>query len=159
MEIHLRALPALVVLSLAAPALGQKNPFADDATVQVASKAAVSGRVTTSVKKSQADLPKEVALAGATVIIGKDLSLDVGGAGVDTVKGKAIAAEASTDASGSFTASVPAGDYTVIVWKAGHTPQTGTLKAPAAGYQASVAPDNQVGSSGRHQRLARSIGR
>ncbi|HQM92023.1 MAG TPA: hypothetical protein PLK84_08840, partial [Syntrophales bacterium] len=78
--------------------------------------ATFSGTVTTSKKESQMALPKDVPLAGAQIIVGKDLQLDVGGSGADTIRGK-VAAKMTTNDKGKFTANLPSGKYTVILWK------------------------------------------
>ena len=91
--------------------------------------ATLSGTVTTSKKESQMALPKDVPLSGAQVIIGKDLDLDVGGSGADTIRGK-VAAKVLTDDRGKFTANLPSGKYTVIVWKTRHTPATYSVSVP-----------------------------
>jgi hypothetical protein len=62
--------------------------------------ATLSGTITTSKKESQMALPKDVPLAGAQVIIGKDLDLDVGGSGADSIRGK-VAAKVTRTTGGS----------------------------------------------------------
>jgi len=91
--------------------------------------AGLSGAITTSKKESQMALPKDVPLARAQVIIGKDLDLDVGGSGADTIRGK-VAAKTVTNDQGKFTVNLPNGKYTVIVWKERYTPATYSVTVP-----------------------------
>ncbi len=100
--------------------------------------AGLSGTVTTSKKESQMALPKEVPLAGAQVIIGKDLDLNVGGAGADTVRGK-VAAKTVTNDQGKFTANLPNGKYTVIVWKERYTPATYNVTLPSNNFKGHIS--------------------
>ncbi len=104
--------------------------------------ATLSGSVTTSKKESQMALPKDVPLAGAQVIIGKDLDLDVGGSGADTIRGK-VAAKAVTDDRGKFTANLPGGKYTVIVWKTRYTPATYTVTVPKTNFKGHISIQNE----------------
>jgi hypothetical protein len=104
--------------------------------------ATLSGSVTTSKKESQMALPKDVPLAGAQVIIGKDLDLDVGGSGADTIRGK-VAAKAVTDDRGKFTANLPGGKYTVIVWKSRYTPATYTVTVPKTNFRGHISIQNE----------------
>jgi len=104
--------------------------------------ATLSGTVTTSKKESQMALPKDVPLAGAQVIIGKDLQLDVGGSGADTIRGK-VAAKVITDDKGKFTANLPGGTYTVIVWKTRYTPATYTVTVPKTNFQGHISLQNE----------------
>jgi hypothetical protein len=100
--------------------------------------AGLSGTVTTSKKESQMALPKEVPLAGAQVIIGKDLDLNVGGAGADTVRGK-VAAKTVTNDQGKFTVNLPNGKYTVIVWKERYTPATYNVTLPSNNFKGHIS--------------------
>ena len=104
--------------------------------------ATLSGTITTSKKESQMALPKDVPLAGAQVIIGKDLDLDVGGSGADTIRGK-VAAKVTTDDRGKFTANLPNGKYTVIVWKTRYTPATYTVTVPKANFSGQISIQNE----------------
>ena len=104
--------------------------------------ATLSGTVTTSNKESQMALPKDVPLAGAQVIVGKDLDLDVGGSGADTIRGK-VAAKAVTDDRGKFTVNLPGGKYTVIVWKTRHTPATYTVTVPKTNFSGQISIQNE----------------
>lgn len=104
--------------------------------------ATLSGAVTTSKKGSQMSLPKEVPLAGAQVIIGKDVQLDVGGSGADTIRGK-VAAKAVTNDKGKFTANLPGGKYTVIVWKTRYTPATYTVTVPKTNFKGHISIQNE----------------
>ena len=104
--------------------------------------ATLSGTVTTSKKESQMALPKDVPLAGAQVIIGKDLQLDGGGSGADTIRGK-VTAKAVTDDKGNFTANLPGGKYTVIVWKTRYTPATYTVTVPKTNFQGHISLQNE----------------
>ena len=104
--------------------------------------ATLSGTVTTSKKESQMALPKDVPLAGAQVIIGKDLDLDVGASGADTIRGK-VAAKTLTDDKGKFTANLPGGKYTVIVWKTRYTPATYTVTVPKTNFRGSISVQNE----------------
>jgi hypothetical protein len=104
--------------------------------------ATLSGAVTTSKKESQMALPKDVPLAGAQVIIGKDLDLDVGGSGADTIRGK-VTAKAVTDDKGKFTANLPGGKYTVIVWKTRYTPATYTVTVPKTNFRGQISIQNE----------------
>lgn len=104
--------------------------------------ATLSGAVTTSKKESQMALPKDVPLAGAQVIIGKDLDLDVGASGADTIRGK-VAAKTLTDDKGKFTANLPGGKYTVIVWKTRYTPATYTVTVPKTNFRGSISVQNE----------------
>jgi hypothetical protein len=89
----------------------------------------VSGTITTWQKGSTMSAPVEKPLPGATIIIGKDLWLDVGKAGTDTVKGQVIA-KTTTDSAGNFMVNVPPGKYSMIIWKVKHTPSTITINSP-----------------------------
>lgn len=104
--------------------------------------ATLSGTITTSKKESQMALPKDVPLAGAQVIIGKDLDLDVGGSGADTIRGK-VAAKVTTDDRGKFTANLPNGKYTVIVWKTRYTPATYTVIVPKTNFSGQISIQNE----------------
>ncbi len=104
--------------------------------------ATLSGTITTSKKESQMALPKDVPLAGAQVIVGKDLQLDVGGSGADTIRGK-VAAKAVTDEKGRFTANLPGGKYTVIVWKTRYTPATYTVTVPKTDFEGHISVQNE----------------
>ncbi len=104
--------------------------------------ASLSGTVTTSKKESQMALPKEVPLAGAQVIVGKELQLDVGGSGADTIRGK-VAAKAVTNDKGKFTANLPNGKYTVIVWKTRYTPATYTVTVPKTNFRGHISIQNE----------------
>jgi hypothetical protein len=100
--------------------------------------AGLSGTVTTSKKESQMALPKEVPLAGAQVIIGKDLNLQTGGSGADTIQGK-VAAKTATNDQGKFTANLPNGKYTVIVWKERYTPATYSVTVPKNNFKGQIS--------------------
>jgi hypothetical protein len=100
--------------------------------------ATLSGTVTTSKKESQMALPKEVPLAGARVIIGKDLNLQTGGSGADTIQGK-VAAKTVTNDRGKFTANLPNGKYTVIVWKERYTPATYNVTVPKNNFKGQIS--------------------
>ena len=104
--------------------------------------ATLSGTITTSKKESQMALPKDVPLPGAQVIIGKELDLDVGASGADTIRGK-VAAKTLTDDKGKFTANLPGGKYTVIVWKTRYTPATYTVTVPKTNFQGSISVQNE----------------
>jgi len=67
-------------------------------------------------------LPETRALAGATIILGTDLGLEIGQTGIDQVRGHVAAKILSKD-NGSFVLNVPPGTYTVICWKQGYVPQ------------------------------------
>lgn len=84
-------------------------------------QAKLSGKVTHQIGGSVGHLPETRALAGATVIIGTDLHLDIGGAGTDRVRGRVLAKDL-TEGNGTYLLSVPAGTYTVIFWKQGYVP-------------------------------------
>lgn len=100
--------------------------------------ATLSGTVTTSKKESQMALPREVPLAGAQVIIGKDLNLQTGGSGADTIQGK-VAAKTVTNDRGKFTANLPNGKYTVIVWKERYTPATYNVTVPKNNFKGQIS--------------------
>jgi len=104
--------------------------------------ATLSGTITTSKKESQMALPKDVPLAGAQVIIGKDLDLDIGGSGADTIRGK-VAAKALTDEKGKFRANLSNGKYTVIVWKTRYTPATYTVTVPKTNFEGQISVQNE----------------
>jgi hypothetical protein len=103
--------------------------------------AGLSGAITTSKKESQMALPKDVPLAGAQVIIGKDLDLDVGGSGADTVRGK-VAAKTVTNDQGKFNVNLPSGKYTVIVWKQRYTPATFNVTVPENSFKGQISMMN-----------------
>jgi hypothetical protein len=103
--------------------------------------AGLSGTITTSKKESQMALPKDVPLAGAQVIIGKDLDLDVGGSGADTVRGK-VSAKTVTNDLGKFNVNLPNGKYTVIVWKQRHTPATYNVTVPENNFTGQISMMN-----------------
>jgi hypothetical protein len=100
--------------------------------------AGLSGTVTTSKKESQMALPKEVPLAGAQVIIGTNLNLHTGDSGADTIQGK-VAVKTVTNDQGKFTANLPNGKYTVIVWKERYTPATYTVTVPANNFKGQIS--------------------
>lgn len=98
---------------------------------------------------------KQKVLSGATVVVGKQISLLVGverNRGVDTVKGQ-VAAKATTDSNGFATVSVPKGFYTVIIWKAGYVPQTYSgVEAKSYKFMGSISKDTSM--QGLHTALA-----
>ncbi len=98
---------------------------------------------------------KEKILSGATVVIGKQISLLVGvdrNRGVDTVKGQ-VTAKVSTDSKGFASVSIPAGNYTVIIWKAGYVPKTHTgVEAKSYKFIGSISKDTSM--QGLHTSLA-----
>jgi hypothetical protein len=98
---------------------------------------------------------KESALPEAKVIIGTGIWLDARGT-TDVVRNaKGIVAEVSTDARGNFTAQVPAGKYTVILWKGRYVPSTQDDVAAPGDFKGSISPDHQVASGGRHESLSK----
>ena len=86
-------------------------------------QAKLTGKVTQQVGGAVGRLPETRPLAGATVIVGTDLDLEVGQAGTDRVRGRVVAKGLSLE-DGTFTIDAPAGRYTVICWKEGYVPQT-----------------------------------
>ena len=138
------ALPSLsLALMLSALILGVRPAPAKDA---VANSVAITGTVKVWVDG------KEKTGVGVRVVVGKDLNYKTGDSGTDTVSAKPPY-ETITDDQGQFTISVPAaGQYGILLWKAGFTPQTDTLNAPGS-YTGSIAKDNQVASGGHHQQL------
>lgn len=139
----------LVLCLVCAATAAHANPFDVNTSVNAATNQNaidLSGTVTQWVKG------KEVPLASATVLIGNNLSLSRRG-GDDVVNNaKAIVAEVKTNEAGVFSAKVPAGDYSVILWKKGYVPATYTAKVPGT-FKGTISADNQVGSSGRHLNL------
>lgn len=90
----------------------------------------ISGKVTTWHKASQMAPPKEVAASGVTVIIGRNLNIEVSPSGADTIYGEVIS-KADTNKDGQFSIGVPAGNnYSMILWKKGHTPVSYTVNSP-----------------------------
>lgn len=72
---------------------------------------------------------------GATVIIGNNIWLESGQSGQDIIhsnKGSQgiILAKTRTDSRGNYTANVPTGNYIIIVWANGFTPESDTVNAP-----------------------------
>lgn len=98
---------------------------------------------------------KEKVLSGATVIVGKQISLLVGverNRGVDTVRG-VVTAKAVTDAKGFASVSIPPGNYTVIIWKAGYVPKTfNGVEAKTYKFMGSISKDTSM--QGLHTVLA-----
>jgi hypothetical protein len=92
------------------------------ASLPAMAQAKLTGKVTHQIGGSVGHLPETRSLAGATIIIGTDLSLDIGQTGTDKVKGRVVAKDIS-ESNGTFTFNVPAGTYTVICWKQGYVPQ------------------------------------
>jgi hypothetical protein len=92
-------------------------------------QAQISGKVTQQILGSVGHLPETRNLAGASIIIGTDLELEIGPAGNDTVHGRVAAKVISAD-DGTFTLNVPAGNYTVICWKQGYVPIQDGAKVP-----------------------------
>lgn len=90
----------------------------------------VTGNVTTWHKTSQMAPPKEVPASGVTVVIGKNINIDINPSGSDTIYGEVIA-RTTTDNKGNFTANVPSGqNYQMILWKQGYTPVSYTINSP-----------------------------
>ena len=141
-----------VALSLLA-----QNPFADDQDVHVQGSkerkapatVKVSGKVTEWVGGGPTTSPTEKPLAGVTVVIG-DVNFNTGTAGADTVKGKP-AAKVTTNDKGEWTANVPAGKHSIVLWKAGYTPATDSLTAPGT-HSGSISVDKQ--GQGLHRTLS-----
>ena len=76
--------------------------------------------------------PKKRALAGVTAVAGANLDYNTAQSGADRIRGT-VAAKASTDEKGNYTLNLPAGNYTVVNWKAGYTPQTDSrVRAPGS---------------------------
>ncbi len=95
---------------------------------------------------------KEFPLAGAIVVIGKNISLDTSKID-DTVKNSAnVAKKVTTDEKGMFKVDIPAGKYAIILWKSKYVPYTGVVTVPGD-FLGSISVDNQVGASGRHRYL------
>lgn len=92
------------------------------ASLPAMAQAKLTGKVTQQVGGSVGHLPETRPLSGATVIVGTDIDLEVGQAGIDRVRGRVAAKEVSKDG-GTFVIDVPAGRYTVICWKEGYVPQ------------------------------------
>lgn len=92
------------------------------ATVPAMAQAKLTGKVTQQVGGSVGHLPETKALGGATVLVGTDLRLEIGDAGIDTVHGTVLAKDV-TESNGGYTLNVPAGTYTIICWKEGYVPQ------------------------------------
>ncbi|MBX7221402.1 MAG: discoidin domain-containing protein [Blastocatellia bacterium] len=84
---------------------------------------------------------------GAAIIIGKNIWLEVGNTGLDTVKSNSgvrgqIWLKTRTDGEGNFSVTLPAGTYELIVWERGMTPQSDTINVPGAGYVAGLTRAN-----------------
>jgi hypothetical protein len=90
---------------------------------------------------------KEKILSGATVVVGKQISLVVGverNRGTDTVKGQ-VAAKTITDSKGFASVAIPKGVYTVIIWKQGYVPRTFTgVEAKSYEYIGSISKDTSM---------------
>ena len=90
---------------------------------------------------------KEKTLSGATIVVGKQISLVTGveqNRGVDTVKGQ-VTAKTTSDSKGFASVSVPQGSYTVIIWKAGYVPKTFTgVEAKSYKYMGSISKDTSM---------------
>ena len=93
-------------------------------------QAQLTGKVTHEVGGSVGHLPQTRPLAGATIIIGAGIDIEVGQTGTDKVRGR-VAAKVISGSDGTFTLNVPAGTYDVICWKQGYVPQReGRIKVP-----------------------------
>ncbi|MBE1426686.1 hypothetical protein H4684_003352 [Desulfomicrobium macestii] len=95
---------------------------------------------------------KEVPLSLATVLIGTNLSLKAQGSTDVVSNAKGIVAEVTTNKAGVFSAKIPAGTYSVILWKKGYVPATYSMKVPGT-FKGTISVDNQVGATGRHVNL------
>ncbi|MBK8571259.1 MAG: carboxypeptidase regulatory-like domain-containing protein [Holophagaceae bacterium] len=114
-------------------------------------QARLTGRVTHQIGGSVGRLPETRPLAGATVLIGTNLHLEVGSGGTDTVKGRVLAKDL-TEGNGSYTLSVPAGTYTVICWKQGYVPQVERNVVVAGSLDLDIGKD--TAGRGLHQQIA-----
>ncbi len=114
-------------------------------------QASFTGKVTHQIGGSVGHLPETRALAGATIILGTDLGLEIGQTGIDQVRGR-IAGKVLSGESGTFALNVPPGTYTVVCWKQGYVPQVErNIKVPG-----SLTLDIGKDSSGRglHRELS-----
>lgn len=93
--------------------------------------------------------PKTRGLSGVTVVVGPNLDLHIGTGGADEVRG-AVVARGGTAENGSYRFDVPPGQYTIIYWKEGYTPQVDTVTCPGA-MDASIQPDKSM--QGLHRQL------
>lgn len=113
-------------------------------------QAKLTGKVTHQIPGSVGHLPETRNLAGATILVGKDLDVEVGNTGTDSVTGKVLAKDQS-EGNGAYSVSLPAGTYTVIFWKQGYVPQVERgVRVPGA-QDASLGKD--TAGRGLHQRL------
>jgi hypothetical protein len=102
----------------------------------------VTGTITTWEKGSQMSLPVEKPLKGAEIIFGKDIWLQVGQTGTDTVKGQVVT-KTVTDDKGNFSVNLPPGKYTMIIWKARFIPSTHVVNSPGNA-NGSINPDTNT---------------
>jgi hypothetical protein len=109
------------------------------------------GKVTHQIGGSVGHLPETRPLGGATVLIGKDLHLEIGATGIDKVKGKVLAKDL-TESSGTFSVTLPAGSYTVICWKQGYVPQVERQVAIPGQLNLDIGKD--ASGRGLHRELA-----
>lgn len=144
---------AISLLILAGVVGAQSNPFDVNTGVRIGTPSQQSdGEIRGTVTQWQKG--KEIPLSGATVIIGKNISL-VGRGSTDVIRNaKGIAAEVKTDGKGAFSAKAPAGTYMLILWKRGYVPASYSTRVPGS-FKGAISADTQVGSSGRHLNLSR----
>lgn len=108
------------------------------------------GTITEWVSSYPGGPPVERPLAGATILIGTRLWLDVKPSGVDLVLGEPVLEMLTTDEYGTFASRLPPGKYDIIVWKRGYIPQTDPGSA-LTGYTQAIRFDDQA--RGLHQNL------
>jgi hypothetical protein len=120
------------------------------ATLPAMAQAKLTGKVTQQVGGSVGHLPETKALSGATVIVGTDLRLEIGNAGIDTVHGTVLAKDVSEN--GTYTVNVPAGTYTVICWKQGFVPQVERKVVVPGTQDLDISKD--TAGRGLHQQLS-----
>jgi len=115
-------------------------------------QAKLTGKVTHQIGGAVGRLPETRPLGGATVLIGKDLHLDIGATGTDKVRGRVLAKDLS-EGNGSYSFSVPAGTYTIICWKQGYVPQVErNVKVPGSSLDLDIGKD--TAGRGLHQTIA-----
>ena len=114
-------------------------------------QAKLTGKVTHQIGGSVGHLPETRPLAGATVLVGTDLHLDIGSTGTDKVRGRVLAKDL-TESNGSYSLSVPAGTYTVICWKQGYVPQVERKVVVPGSLDLDIGKD--TAGRGLHQQLA-----
>jgi hypothetical protein len=112
---------------------GLAAPSAEPSTtsVQPLPVQGIVGRITEWTGGSPTSSPYERSLAGARVLVVLNYTDLKSFSETDTLYASPIVADVVTSADGTFTANVPSGDYTIVVWKQFYVPTVNSISAPA----------------------------